>query len=161
MTRILLLQESLCTSCLAGVPAELGSPAGVLGLLADHQGIPGFVDERLMEQTVDDPRMHPVALGEAGLEVSGHVLDVALAGRVERRAEAAGPVLAFAEKLDHLVGMGAGLAAVALLVVLVERVGAPETAVAARLGARVLPPSLVELVLVALPVVLALEASLA
>lgn len=57
--------------------------------------------------------------------------------------------------------MGARLAAVALLVVLVERIGTPEATVAARLGARVLAPALVKLILVALPVVLALEARLA
>lgn len=113
-----------------------------------------------MQQAVDDARVHPVSLAQARLEMPGHMLNVTLAGRMQGRAEAAGPVLALAEESNHLFGVGTGLAAVALLVMLVERVGAPETAVAAGLGAGILSPALVELVFVTLPVVLALETRL-
>lgn len=85
---------------------------------------------------------------------------MALAGRVEGGAEAARPVLALSEELDHLFGVRASLASVALLVMLVERVGSPEAAVTSRFGTRILAPALVKLILVALPVVLALEAGL-
>ena len=56
--------------------------------------------------------------------------------------------------------MWACRAAVALLVVLIEGVRTPEAAIATWLGTRILPPTLVELVFVALPVVLELEARL-
>jgi len=53
------------------------------------------------------------------------------------------------------------LAAVRGLVVLIESVCSPEAPVAARLGARVLLPTLMELLLVTLPVILSLEPCLA
>lgn len=142
------------------MPAELGSSAIILRLLADDKCVPSLVDQGLVQETIDHPRVHPVTLGHTRLEVAGDVLNMALASRVKSRAEAAGPVLALSKELDHLFGVGTRLAAVALLVVLVERVGTPEASVATRLGAGVLAPALVELVLVALPVVLALEARL-
>lgn len=110
-----------------------------------------------MQQTVDDARVHPVGLAQTRLEMPGHMLNVTLACRMQGRAEATGPVLTLAEESNHLFSVGTCLAAVALFVVLVERVGAPEAAVAARLGAGIFPPTLVELVFVTLPVVLALE----
>lgn len=161
LTRVLLLEEPLRTASLARVPTKLRSSALAFRLLAGDQGVPCFVDERLTQKPVDHAGMHPLALGQARLEVSGNVLDVTLAGRVQGRAEAASPVLALAKKLDHLFGVWAGFASVALFVVLIKRIGTPEAAVAAGFRARVLPPTLVELVLVPLPVVLALEARLA
>lgn len=113
-----------------------------------------------MQQAVDDARVHPVSLAQARLEMPGHMLDVTLTGRMKGRAETTGPVLALAQEPDDLFGVRTRLAAVALLVMLVERVGAPEAAVAAGLGAGILPPTLVELVFVTLPVVLALETRL-
>lgn len=105
--------------------------------------------------------MHPVALGHARFKMACDVLDVTLTSRVQRRAEATSPVLTLAQKLDHLLGMWARLATVALLVVLVERVRTPEAAVAARFRAWVFSPTLVELVFVALPIVFPLKAGLA
>lgn len=158
---ILLLQEALSTSRLARVPTELGTASAKFSLFSRHKSIPSPVDEWLMQETVDDPRVHPLGLAQARLEVPGHMFNVSLARRVKGRAEATSPVLALAEELDHLFCVGTRLAAVALLVVLVERVGAPETAVAAWLGAGILSPTLVELILVTLPVILSLEAGLA
>lgn len=111
-----------------------------------------------MEETVDNTRVHPVILGQAGFKVSSNVLHMAFASWVKGRAEATRPKLALAEKLDHFFGMRAGGAVMALLVVLVERVGAPEAAVASWFRARVLSPALVKLVFVAFPIVLALKA---
>lgn len=156
----LVLEEALRTASLAGVPAELRSTTVVLWLLADNQRVPSLVDERLMQQTVNDTRMHPITLRHARFEMASDVLDVTLTRRVKSRAETTSPVLALTKKLDHLFSVGASLAAVALLVVLVERVGTPEAAVATRLGARILAPTLVKLILVALPVILALKARL-
>jgi hypothetical protein len=102
--------------------------------------------------------VHPVTLGHTRLKVTGNVFDMTLASWVESRAEATSPVLAFSEKLDYFLGMGASFTTMALLVMLIERVGSPKAAVASRLGTRVLAPALVKLVLMALPVVLALEA---
>lgn len=113
-----------------------------------------------MKKTIYNTRVHPVTLCHARLEMASNVLYVTLTSRVQSRAEATGPVLAFSEKLDHLFGVGARLAAMALLVMLVERVGTPETTVTPRLGTRVLAPALMKLVLVTLPVILALEARL-
>lgn len=143
------------------MPTELRTTSAKFSLLGRHESIPGPVDERLMQEAVDDPRVHPLSLAQARLEMPGHVLDVSLARRVKGRAETTGPVLALAEELDHLFCVGTRLAAVALLVVLVERVGAPETAVAAWLRAGILSPTLVELVLVTLPIIFSLEAGLA
>lgn len=158
---VLILKETLGASRLAGVPAELRSTAVVLGLLAHNESIPGLMDERLVEEAIHDSRVHPVTLGHARLEMTSDVLNMALASRVKRRTEATSPVLALAEELDDLLGVGACLATMALLVMLVKRVGTPEAAVATRLRAGVLAPALVKLILVALPVVLALEASFA
>lgn len=160
MAGVLVFEETLGTASLAWVPTELGPSAIVLGLLAHNQSIPSLVDQRLVKETIHNARMHPVTLCHTRLEVSSNVFDVALAGRVKGRAEAARPVLALSEELDHLFSVRASLASVALLVMLVERVGSPEAAVTSRLGTRILAPALVKLILVALPVVLALEAGL-
>lgn len=117
---ILLLQEALSTSRLARVPTELGTASAKFSLLSRHKSIPGPVDEWLMQETVDDPRVHPLGLAQARLEMSGHMFNVSLARRMKGRAETTGPILALAEKLDHLFCVGTRLAAVALLVVLVE-----------------------------------------
>lgn len=158
---VLLLQEALRTSRLARVPTELRTTSAKFSLLSRHKSIPSPVDEWLMQETVDDPRVHPFGLAQARLKMPGHMFNVSLARRVKGRAETTGPVLALAEELDHLFCMGTRLAAVALLVVLVERVGAPETAVAAWFGAGILSPTLMKLILVTLPVILSLEAGLA
>lgn len=117
---VLVLKETLGASSLAGVPAELRSTTVVLGLLAHNQSIPGLVYERLVEEAIHDSRVHPVTLGHARLEMTSDVLNMALASRVEGRTEATSPVLALAKELDHLFGVGASLATMALLVVLVE-----------------------------------------
>lgn len=158
---VLLFQESLGAPRLARVPGKLRPAAVVLALLAVDEGVPCLTYEGLMEEAVDDPRVHPVPLGHAGLEVASDVLDVALAGRVQGGAEPTGPILAFSQELDHLFGMGARFATVALLVMLVERIGPPEAAVATGFRTRILPPALVKLVFVALPVIFPLEAGLA
>lgn len=142
------------------MPTELRTASTKLSLLTRHHGVPGIVDERLVQQTVDDARVHPVSLAQARLEMPGDMLNVTLSCRMQGRAEATGPVLALAQESDDLFSVRTRLAAVALLVMLVERVGAPEAAVAARLGAGIFPPALVELVFVTLPVVLALETCL-
>lgn len=105
--------------------------------------------------------MHPIAFRQARLEMACNVLNVALAGRVQSRTETTGPVLALTQEFDHLLGMGTRRATMTLLVMLVEGVRSPETSIAARLGARIFPPSLMELVFVAFPIILALEARLA
>lgn len=158
LARALLLEEALGAAGFAWVPTELGSSAvdGCV-LFVDHV-LPGGVNQRLVKKAIDDAGVHPVILAEARLEMAGDVLDMALAGRVEGGAEATGPVFAFSEKLDHLFGVGASLASMALLVVLIKGIGAPEAAVAAGFGAGVLSPALVKLVFVSLPVVLALKA---
>jgi hypothetical protein len=52
--------------------------------------------------------------------MSRHVFDVPLARGMQRGAKATRPVFAFPQVFDHLFGMRARLAAVALFVVLVE-----------------------------------------
>lgn len=161
LARVLLLEETLSSSGLAWMPAEARSSAGMLGLLAVEEGLPSFVDQGLVKETVNNTRVHPFTLRHARLEVTSNMLYVTFAGWVQGRAEAAGPVLSLSKELDDFFGVWAGCATMTLLVMLIKGVGPPETSVAAGLRARVLPPSLVELVLVALPVVLALEARLA
>lgn len=157
---VLFLKETLGAASLTGVPAELWPPTHIVGLFAIDQGVPGFMNERLVQKTIDDTRMHPVTFSQARLEMAGNMFDVTLSGRMQSRTEATSPVLALTEELYHLFSVGASRTAVALLVVLIERIGAPETPIAARLWAWVLPPTLMEFILVAFPVVLALEASL-
>lgn len=89
------------------------------------------------------------------------VFNMAFACGVEGRAKAASPILPLSKKLDDFFRVRAGLASVALFVVLVKGVGAPKAAVATRFRAWVFPPTLVKLIFVTFPVVLALEASLA
>ena len=161
LTGSLVFQEPLGAARLVGVPAEMRRAAGELGLLAGEEVLPGLVDERLVEEAVDDARVHPLGLCLARLKVAGDVLDVALARGVQGRAEAAGPVLSLAEVAHYFFRVRARLAAVRLFVVLVEGVGAPKGPVAAWLRARVLLPALVEFVLVALPVVLSLKGRVA
>lgn len=129
-------------------------------MLLSNECVPCCVDEWLVEEAVDDARVHPVILAEARLKVARNVLDVAFAGWVKSGAEAASPVLALSQKLDHFFGVRAGFASVALLVMLVERVRAPEATVAAGFRAGVFSPALVKFVFVAFPVVLAFKASL-
>lgn len=160
LARVLLLQETLGATSLAGVPTELGSSTKAR-LLAGDEILPSGVDERLVEQAVDYSRVHPVVLGEAGFKMTSNVLDVTFAGWMQGRAETTSPKLALAQELDHLFGVGTCRATMALLVMLVERVGAPKAAIAARFRARVFPPALVKLVLMSLPIILALEARVA
>lgn len=157
---VLLLQETLGPTSLAGVPTELG-PSTKAGLLAGDEILPSGMDERLVEQAIDYSRVHPVVLSEAGLKMASNVLDVAFTGRMQGRAETTSPKLALAQKLDHLFGVRTCRATVTLLVMLIERVGAPKAAIAARLRAGVFPPALVKLVLMSLPIILALEACVA
>lgn len=89
------------------------------------------------------------------------MFDVAFTSRVEGGAKAASPVLAFAEEFDNLFGVGASLAAVALFMMLVEGIGAPETPIASRFRAGVLSPTLMKFILVALPVIFSFETGLA
>jgi hypothetical protein len=158
---VLLFQETLSTASLAGVPTESRAAATVIRLLAIDKRIPSLVNKGLMKQAVDHTRVHPLSLCHTRLEMPSHMLNVSLPGRVKGRAKATSPVLALAEKPNNLLGVRTGCASVALLVVLVERIGSPKAAVAAGLGAGVLPPTLVKFVLVALPIVLAFEARLA
>jgi hypothetical protein len=79
---------------------------------------------------------------------------------MQGRAKATRPVLALEQKLDYFLSMRASLAAVALFVMLVERVGSPEASVTTRFRTRVLPPAFVKLVFVPLPVILPFETGL-
>jgi hypothetical protein len=155
---ILVLEESLGTASFAWVPTELRPSSVVLGLLANDKRVPSLVDQRLVQKTINNTRVHPVAFGHARLKVAGNMFDMALASWMKSRAEATSPVLTFSEEFDYFLSVGTSLAAMTLLVMLIERVGSPKTAVTSRLGTRVLAPALVKLVLVALPVVLALKA---
>ena len=137
------------------VPAERGLVAVELALLAHQELAPGLEDGGLVQQAVDDVGVHPVVLGAAGFEVLGDMLVVLLQLAVHSGAEAATPSPPLHHVLDDGVRVRARLAAVGRLVVLVEGVGAPEALVA--VGARVLAPALVELLLVPFPVELALE----
>lgn len=161
LPRALILQETLGTARLAWVPAELRPSTIVFGLLADDKRIPCLVNERLVQQAVDDSRVHPVTLGHARLKMTSNMLDVTLTGGVQGRAETTRPVLALTQELDNLLGVRTSLAAVALLMVLVERIGTPEATVTSRLRAGILPPALVELIFMSFPVVLSLEARFA
>lgn len=161
LTGALVLKETLGATCLAGMPAELRSTTIVLGLLAHNKRIPSFMNKRLVKKTIDNARVHPVTFGHARFEMTSNMLNMALAGGVKSRTEATSPVLALAQELDHFLSMRARLAAVTLFVMLVERIGTPEATVTARLGARILAPALMKLILVTLPIVLALEARLA
>jgi hypothetical protein len=120
LARILVLKESLGTTGFAWVPTELRSSSVILWLLANDKCVPSLVDQRLMQKTINNTRMHPVALCHARLEMPCHVLDVTLAGRMQRGAKATGPVLPLTQELDDLFGVRARLTAVALFVVLVE-----------------------------------------
>lgn len=79
LSRVLILQEALGATSLARMPTELGSSTVVLGLFADDKCVPSFMDERLMKETIDDPRVHPVALGHARFEMTRDMFDVSLA----------------------------------------------------------------------------------
>ena len=87
--------------------------------------------------------------------VAGDMVEVAIAAGEEASAEAARPGLLALRVLDDALGVRTCRAAVCVLVVLVERVGSPEDAIAVRAWVALVP--LVELVLVPLPVELALE----
>ena len=80
---VLLFQEALSTSCLAGMPTELRSASHVIRLFAIDKRIPSFVDERLMEKTVHDARVHPVTFGQTRLEMARNVFDMAFASRMK------------------------------------------------------------------------------
>lgn len=77
----------------------------------------------------------------------------------ECTAESTGPSRPPLRIPDHLLSVRAGRAPVCVLVMLVEGVGAPEDAVAVRAGVTLM--SLMEFVLVPLPVELALETDIA
>lgn len=160
MSVVFLLEEALGAAGLARVPTELRSASHVIGLLAVNQSIPCFVDQWLMEKAIDYTGVHPVTLGQSRFEVAGNVLNMTFSRGVESRAKAASPVFALSEKLDNFLRVRACSTAVALLVMLVERVRTPEAPIAARLWTRILPPAFMEFILVALPIVLALEARL-
>jgi hypothetical protein len=150
----------LRTAGTAGMPAESRAAAPIRGLFAGDEGFPGFMNQGLVQQAIDNARVHPLALGHARFEMACHVLDVSFASRMKGRTETASPVLALTQESHHLLGVRARLATMALLVMLVERVGTPEAAIAPRLRARIFPPAFMELVFMALPIVFALEARL-
>lgn len=100
-----------------------------------------------------------VRLRHAGLEVLGDVVEEAIPRGKEGGADAASPGALPLGVYDDIVGVRTCGAVVCGFVVLVERVGAPEDAVAS--GTRVPPVPLVELFLVALPVILAREGGFA
>lgn len=152
---VLIFNEPLRAARRLRAPAEHRLVSSEVVLLPGDEGLPGLVDEVLVQQAVDDVGVQPVDLGEAGLEVHGDVVDVLLELAVQGGAEAAAPGPPLPQVLDDGLGVRARLAPVGGLVVLVERVGAPEALVAVR--ARVLSRSLVELLLVPLPVELPLE----
>lgn len=157
LTRAFVFHEALRSPSLGGIPAELCLSPCEVALLLSQNILPSFVDERLVKQPINDSRMGPVRLRLACFEVPSNVLHVSFPGRMEGSTEAASPVLPLPEILDNLLGMGACLAPMRRLVMLVESIGSPEATVATRLGARILLPSLVEFFFVPLPVVLSLE----
>lgn len=148
------------------VPRRLGIPLQH-GLLAPRQMpiqlrvelLPGLDDGRLVQQPVNHQRVIPVAFVAAVLVVARDVIKVAIPAPQKGAAEAAGPGVLALRVLNDAVGVGASLAPVGVLVMLVERVGAPEDAVAVGAGIPLVP--LVELVLVTLPVELTLEGHVA
>lgn len=89
----------------------------------------------------------------------GDVVDVLLELAVHRGAKAASPCLSLPKMFHDGIGMGAGLTAVGRLVVLIHRVRPPEALVTVRAG--VFSRSLVEFLLVSLPVELPLECLIA
>lgn len=93
------------------------------------------------------------------LVVPRHMVEIPVPGPHKRTAESTSPSRPPLRIPDHLLGVRAGRAPVCVLVMLVKRVGAPEYAVAIR--AWVALVSLVEFVLVPLPVELALETDVA
>lgn len=130
-----------------------------LALLADEELSPCLQDEGLVQQAVDDVGVHPVVLGVSGFEMLCDVFVVLLELTVHGGTESASPGPPLHHVLDDGIGVRASLAAMGGLVVLVESVRTPEALVA--VGARVFPPSLVELLFVSFPVKLALESLVA
>jgi hypothetical protein len=88
------------------------------------------------------------------------MFDVTFPCRVKGRTKAASPILALPEELDNLFRVWASLAPMTLLMMLVKRVGTPKAAIAAWFRAGIFSPTLVELVLVSLPVIFSLETCL-
>lgn len=134
----------------------------VLGDVAEPRAddiLPGSIYTRLMKQAVDDIGVVPMGFRSARLIMQADVVDVPIHGWQESGAKAAGPGALLARVLDDLVGMGAGFAVMARLVVLVEGIGAPEHSVA--VGAGIFLVSLVEFILVSLPVKFSLELGIA
>lgn len=91
--------------------------------------------------------------------MSGYVIEIAVSTCKEASAKATSPCLLSSRILDNTVGMWASGAAVRVFMMLIERVGAPENAVAVR--TRVALVALVEFILVSLPVKLTLEGDVA
>lgn len=155
LTLVLAFDVSLLSAGIVDAPAEHGLVPVELVLLPAHELSPGLEHSWLVQQAVDDVRVHPILFLCTGFEVCGDVFVVLLKLGVHGGAEAASPSPSLPHVLDHAVRVRTRPAAMGRLVVLVESIGAPKALVT--VGARVLPPSLVKLLLVPLPIEFALE----
>ena len=99
--------------------------------------------------------MQPVGLSATRVKVNGDVVDVLLELPVQRGAKPTAPCFPLLRIPHYRLSMRTRLAPVSTLVVLIKRIGPPETLIAIRTW--VLPPPLVELLQVPLPVELPLE----
>ena len=160
LPRTITLEKSLGVAGCSGVPLEQWLlRAREVVVQTGVKLLPSMVDGRLVEEAVYDVGMVPVRLVAAVLEVMGNVIKVAVPAGEKGSTEPTGPGSLAMRVFDNAVGVRARGASVGVLVVLVERVGAPEDAIAARARVPLVP--LVELVLVPFPVELALEGDVA
>ena len=133
--------------------------AWYMSVQLSKQLLPCLADQRLVKQRVDHKRVVVMRLVASVLVVSRHMVEIPVPGSHKRTAETTAPTRPPLRIPNHLLGVRAGRASMCVLVVLVEGVGAPEDAVAVR--AWVALVSLVEFVLMSLPVELALETDVA
>ena len=119
------------------------------------QLLPRLTDHRLVKQPIHHETVVPMRLVASFLIVPRHMVEISVPGAHKCTAESTCPTCPPLRVPDHLLGVRAGRAPVGVLVMLVEGVGAPEGAIAVRAGVALV--SLVEFILMPLPVELALE----
>ena len=156
LPRATVLEESRCSTRTFGVPAE---PGLMFSPQERYELLPGLIDVRLVEETVDYLGVCPVfGFCHAALEMFGHVVEEAVSGGKESGTDTAAPRALPLGVYDYILGMGACGAVVGRLVMLIESVRTPKYPVTAGAGVPAIP--LVKFFLMALPVILACKGGL-
>lgn len=151
----LALDIPLLPSGIVDTPAEHGLVPIEFTLLPVHQFPPIFQHGRLVQQAIDYIGVHPVVLLGTGLEMRCDMFVVLLEFGVHGGTEAAPPSSSLPHVFDNSIGMGTCFAPMRRFVMLIKGVWSPEALIT--IWAWIFPPSLMELLLVPLPVEFALE----